>query len=186
MNQLTPQVTTPHLDLIAATDVLARADAGDPARLSELLRCETPAAWPPEVMRDVRDYFAQQLEKDNALTGWWNWYAIQKSPRVLVGCGGFNGPPDSEGSATLGYSVVSGYEGKGFASELAAGLLQWAEATGRVKRVFATTFERHLASVRVLEKNGFACRGVSSEDAGASETDRQGRGPLMVYVRTFR
>ena len=44
-------------------------------------------------------------------------------------------------------------------------------------------FQRHFASIRVLEKNGFVCRGLSSEDAAASEADRQGRGRLMLFVR---
>jgi len=66
---------------------------------------------------------------------------------------------------------------------MVAGLLEWASDTRRVKRVHATTFERHVASVRVLEKNRFSCTGASSEDAAASERDRQGRGRLMLFVR---
>ena len=135
------------------------------------------------MLADVQDYFASQLEKGAAVPGWWCWYAIQKSPRVLIGSAGFTGPPDDQGTVTMGYSVTPGFEGLGYASEMAAGLIGWLLTSDQVKRVHATTFERHFASIRVLEKTGFECRGVSSEDAAASDDDRQGRGTLMLFVR---
>lgn len=95
------------------------------------------------------------------------------------------GAPDSEGTVTLGYGVVSGFEGQGYASEILGGLIAWTQTQGGAKRIHATTFERHQASVRILEKNGFACQGVSSEDAAASEDGRQGRGQLILFVRAL-
>ena len=176
-------VATPRLELQAATTIMARADASDRARFADLLAAEIPASWPPSVLLDVQDYFASQLEKGAAVPGWWSWYAIQREPRTLIGSLGFLGQPDDQGTVTMGYSVTPGFEGLGYASEMVEGLLGWLKDSGRVKRVHATTFERHFASIRVLEKNGFDCRGVSSEDAGASEGDRQGRGALMLFVR---
>jgi len=177
------KITTPRLELIAATATSARADASDRARFASLLNAEIPAAWPPDVLADVQEYFAVQLEKGAAVPGWWTWYAVTESPRVLIGSGGFTAPPDDIGTVTMGYSVVSGFEGQGLCSEMVEGLVQWARVSGQVKRIHATTFERHHASVRVLEKTGFTCQGISSEDAGASEADRQGRGHLMLFVR---
>ena len=200
MNSIEPEVSpalciaTPRLDLIAATATLARADASDQPRFGALLQAEVPTSWPPSVLADVQEYFADQLEKGFALPGWWSWYALKKQaeerpgqkPRhVLIGSAGFAGQPDSEGTVTLGYSITPGFEGDGYATEIVAGLLRWVAATGRVRRVHASTFERHAGSVRVLEKNGFVCRGVSSEDSGASDQDRQGRGKLMLFVRVI-
>ena len=188
------RIATARLDLIAATATLARADASDQPRFGALLQAEIPASWPPGVLADVQEYFADQLEKGFALPGWWSWYGLkrqagdgplQRSGQVLIGSGGFAGQPDSEGTVTLGYSITPGFEGQGYATEMVAGLLRWVAATGRVRRVHATTFERHAGSVRVLEKNGFVCRGVSSEDSGASDQDRQGRGKLMLFVRVI-
>lgn len=176
-------ISTPRLNLLAATATLARADVSDRPRFAALLQTQIPPSWPPAVMADVLEYFADQLEKGFALPGWWHWYALARESRTLIGSGGLAGQPDSEGTVTLGYSLVPEYEGQGYASEMVAGLLQWMAGTGRVRRVHATTFERHFRSARVLEKNGFSCRGVSSEDAGASDADRQGRGKLMLFVR---
>jgi [ribosomal protein S5]-alanine N-acetyltransferase len=176
------QVTTPRLYLIAATATLARADASDRLRFAALLQSEIPPSWPPSVLAEVQEYFAEQLENGFALPSWWSWYAIAREGRILIGSGGLAGQPDSNGTVTLGYSITPGFEGKGYATEMVAGLLHWMAGTGRVKRVHATTFDRHTASVRILEKCGFECRGVSSEDAGASDEDRQGRGKLMLFV----
>lgn len=132
---------------------------------------------------DVRAFFAQKLAERADHRGWWNWYAVQKSPRMLIGAGGFNGPPDASGTATLGYAVLPGFEGQGYATELAEGLVRWATRTTQINRIFATTFERHHASVRVLEKNGFLCNGISAEDGAVADSDRQSRGHLMLFVR---
>lgn len=175
-------ISTPRLELLAATATLARADASDRPRFAALIQSEIPQSWPPDTLADVQEYFADQLENGFALPGWWNWYAILRQPRVSIGTVGLAGQPDDQGTTTLGYSVVPGYEGQGYASEMVGGLIDWMAGTGRVARVFATTFERHFGSIRVLEKNGFGLRGLSSEDAAASESDRQGRGQLMLYV----
>ena len=87
---------------------------------------------------------------------------------------------------TLGYCVVDGYEGRGYGTEMVAGLLYWASESARVRQVFATTFERHVASIAVLRKNGFECHGVSSEDAAACEDNRQGRGQLILWIRQLQ
>ncbi len=176
-------ISTPRLELVAATATLARADASDRPRLAALIQSDIPESWPPATLADVQEYFADQLEKGFALPGWWNWYAILRQPRVLIGAVGLAGQPDDQGTTTLGYSVAPGFEGLGYASEMVDGLIRWMAGTGRVARVFATTFERHFGSIRVLEKNRFGLHGVSSEDAAASESDRQGRGRLMLYVR---
>lgn len=53
-------------------------------------------------------------------------------------------------------------------------LINWVMSHPYVVRVDATTFERHTASIKILEKCGFECRGVSPEDHKAAESDRQG------------
>jgi len=183
MNTPPLRLSTPRLELVAATAALARADVDDRTRLAALLSCAVPGSWPPATMADVLEYFAKQLEDGAVLPGWQNWYVIVRESRTLIGGAGFMGAPNEAGIVTLGYSVAEGFEGLGYTTEVVGGLLRWLADTGRVKRVFATTFERHHASVRILEKNGFVCRGVSSEDAAASEEDRQGRGTLMLFTR---
>ncbi len=179
------RVDTKRLTLVAATAALARADVSDRTAFAKLIGAEVPEAWPPDVIRDVQDFFATKLE-EGARPGWWNWYVILKGQGrpTLIGTGGFGGAPNDEGIVTLGYSVLDDFAGKGYASEMVAGLLQWLAAIGGVKQVFATTYEHHHPSVRILTRNGFACKGVSSEDA-AADADRHGRGRLMLFTRSI-
>ncbi|MDX2223904.1 MAG: GNAT family N-acetyltransferase [Rhodospirillaceae bacterium] len=177
---------TPRLIGIAATPALARADAGDAAAFSRLLAARIPGSWPIEVMADVREHFAHQLETGAMTPGWAMWYLLApraEPPRRLIGVVGFYGRPDADGTATLGYGIAPEDEGQGFATEAVAGLMAWGRAHGGVAAFAATTFELHHASVRVLQKNGFACVGVSPDDAEAPDSDRQGRGRLMVWRR---
>jgi RimJ/RimL family protein N-acetyltransferase len=106
-------------------------------------------------MKDAQEPFAQALESGATTPGWGGWYIV--GDRTLRGTVGFYGDPDAQGAVMIGYGIVPECEGQGIASEALAGVLAWAAATGRVTRMRATTFERHWASIRVLEKNGFVC-----------------------------
>jgi len=174
---------TPRLIAVAATAEIARADASDRAAFGRLLEARVTAEWPIEVMRDVTEHFAHQLETGAVSPGFATWYLLKAEDRELVGVAGYYGAPDADGWTMIGYSVCPSAEGNGYATEALSGLMAWGNETGKVRGWRATTFERHWGSIRVLEKNGFARVGVSPEDAQAAENDRQGRGSLMLWER---
>ena len=101
----------------------------------------------------------------------------------MVGAVGHYGAPAPDGWATIGYGIRPSEEGQGYASEGLGGMIHWGRAAAQVAGWWATTFERHAASVRVLEKNSFDCMGASPADAEASDANRQGRGRLMIWER---
>jgi RimJ/RimL family protein N-acetyltransferase len=74
---------------------------------------------------------------------------------LVIGSGGFKGPPDADGAAEIAYGVLPAYQGRGFATELAAALTQFALATPGVRVVRAHTLPEPNASTRVLSKCGF-------------------------------
>jgi ribosomal-protein-alanine N-acetyltransferase len=176
-------VTTPRLSLIAATAALASADASDRAAFIGLLGARVPPSWPTHDMKDVQEVFALALERGEVEPGFGPWYIVMNG--ALCGGLGCFGNPDTAGMVTLGYGVVPELEKQGIASEAVQGLIGWLAKSGCVRTTRATTFERHFASVRILEKNGFACLGASPDDHEASEDDRQGRGRLMIWQRTL-
>ncbi|ACA87407.1 GNAT family N-acetyltransferase [Shewanella woodyi] len=55
----------------------------------------------------------------------------------------------------LGYLLAENYWGKGYASELIAGLVEWAKASGEVKSFVGGVDIDNTASIMVMEKNGF-------------------------------
>jgi RimJ/RimL family protein N-acetyltransferase len=67
-------------------------------------------------------------------------------------------------SAAIGYCLDDAAWGRGFATEAAGALLQWAFDTLDLNRVQAETDTRNIASGRVLEKLGFVREGTLRED----------------------
>jgi len=91
---------------------------------------------------------------------------IHKIDNVLIGTGGFPGPPDSEGVAEIAYGVAPSYQGKGYATEVANALIDYASREKSVRLLRAHTLAETNASMRVLEKCGFkkVCETIDPEN----------------------
>ena len=91
---------------------------------------------------------------------------IHKIDNVLIGMAGFPGPP-SDGVAEIAYGIAPSYQGKGFATEVAKALFEFASRDSRVRTICAHTLPEMNASTRVLEKCGFRKTGemLDSENA---------------------
>lgn len=153
-------IATTRLTLVPATLAHAQAEIGDRDEFARLLAANVPHNWPPENTVDALPLFLQWLTEAPQHSGWFGWYALAQEDRqtTLVGAGGFLGPP-KDGEIGFGYSVLPQFEGRGYASELAAALVRWALAQPEVKRIAAETEWANPASVRVLEKVGFVAAG---------------------------
>ena len=79
---------------------------------------------------------------------------IHKIDNLLIGLAGFPGPPDSDGIAEIAYGIAPAYQGKGYATEVANALIDFASSDSRVKKIRAHTLAEPNASTRVLEKCG--------------------------------
>ena len=99
------------------------------------------------------------LAVDPRATCWGSRLFLHDAPRVLVGWGGFKGPP-TDGSVEIGYAVAPEWQGRGLATCAVRAMLREAYAAPQVKAVIAHTLPERNASVRVLEKAGFAPDGV--------------------------
>jgi RimJ/RimL family protein N-acetyltransferase len=74
---------------------------------------------------------------------------------LTIGTAGFFGPPHPSGEVTIGYGMVEAERGKGYGTEVVAGLIEVCRRDARVRTVNADTDLDNVASQRVLEKNGF-------------------------------
>ena len=156
-------VSTPRLTLVGATPPLARAAATDLAAFARLLDARVDT-WPPPLMQDTLTFTAETLESQPQQSGWWAWYFIRQADRLLVGAGGLKGPPLPDGTVEIGYSMIATFQRQGYATEAAAGLIEWAFQTSAVTRVIAETYPELIASIRVMEKNGLTFSGPGSEE----------------------
>ena len=133
----------------------------DVAMLGQRLNATIPADWPPgDYDRGAIEYILKQLsldwpQKDGRLS----WYAVRRvtqlEPATLVGTGGYFGPPDAHGSVEMGFSISQLWRNQGFATEMVRALLLHAAQHGAVRRVVAHALETNVASICVLQKNGF-------------------------------
>jgi len=85
------------------------------------------------------------------------------APCTLLGTGGFKGPPSVDGTVEVGYTIVSEYRRRGYATEAVGGFLAHAFNVPAVRRVIAETLPELIPSIGVLEKTGFRLSGEGSE-----------------------
>ena len=83
-----------------------------------------------------------------------------------IGTVGFKGPPDGEGVVEIAYGIAPGHQGRGYATEAAGAVVEFALLDWRVRVLRAHTLPTPNASTRVLSKLGFVWTGevVHPED----------------------
>lgn len=96
---------------------------------------------------DAREILDQLIDPN----GWGAWLVFRHDE--VVGDAGFRGPP-ADGEVELGYSTLPDYRGRGYATEAARALVEWALAQPGVERIVAAPEPDNEASRRVLENAG--------------------------------
>jgi [ribosomal protein S5]-alanine N-acetyltransferase len=108
-----------------------------------------------EQMLEASAEFKARVQTAKAGDPWQFGFAvIHKIDNVYIGNGGFPGPP-SDGVAEIAYGIAPSYQGKGYATEVANALIDFASRDSRVQTIRAHTLAEPNASTRVLEKCGF-------------------------------
>ena len=93
---------------------------------------------------------------------------IHKTDNVLMGMCGFPGLPNEQGVAEIAYGIAPEYQGRGYATEAAQALIDFASRDARVKKLRAHTLPEWNGSTRVLEKCSFRKIG-DSVDPGTDQ-----------------
>ena len=90
---------------------------------------------------------------------------MERGAGAVVGACGYKGPPDSEGTIEIAYGVDPSHQGRGYAKEAAAALIEFALGAG-ARRILAHTQPENGASAHVLAACGFERTGdvVDPED----------------------
>ena len=158
-------IVTPRLELVAMRPECLRSELERDGRLGELLGCEVTAEWPPEVWEPhvwemLLGMFADRPEE----MAWHRYLVLRGERRVLIGtvnAGRWSGDPEE---VELGYALVPEFWRRGLATEAALALVAFVEASGGVRRLCAHTYPHLAASVRILERCGFALKGPGAEE----------------------
>lgn len=105
---------------------------------------------------------------------------VSKETGELIGDAGMNEVEGRAGEVEVGFSICRAHAGKGYATELLAAMTQYCLSSFDVKVLYGRVMRGNDASVRVLEKNGYA---YVREEFGA-EDDPYGCG-MLVYCRKY-
>lgn len=147
-------LTTLNLRLVACDpEILQTALAGDD-QLAQALGVEIAREWTtfgPEALR----YAQIKLAESEHERGWWTYLPIHKIDNKLIGSGGYKGRPTEDGVVEIGYEIAPDYRCKGFATEMATGLIQQAFNSNLVRKIIAHTLPQDNSSTHVLKKCGF-------------------------------
>ncbi|MGW7660184.1 GNAT family N-acetyltransferase [Streptomyces sp. NPDC054756] len=106
---------------------------------------------------------------------------VRREDGLAVGGIGFHGAPDEEGRVEIGYDLVEGARGRGYATEALDALSRWALARDDVHSLCATVEEDNVPSQRVVERAGYVRAGA--EEERAVQDLHESEGALLLYVR---
>jgi ribosomal-protein-alanine N-acetyltransferase len=166
---------TRRLRLVPATAETTALELSGHGRLGVMLGCTVPAEWPPDEARHALPIFEAALRDRPEEASWWAWYWITaavpsampsagpSAGPVLVGGGGFLGPPNASGVVEVGYSTLARYRRLGFAGEAVDALTVHALAQPGVRRVEAECHPHNVGSLGVLRRCRFEYLGPGDE-----------------------
>jgi ribosomal-protein-alanine N-acetyltransferase len=132
------------------------------------LTLQTPQevlAWveslPPKVRSEISPEWLERVKNSTAPDPWTCMFRIRLlEERTEVGSCGFKGAPDKDGVVEIAYGIEEGFWNRGFATESANALKEYAMNVKEIKVVRAHTKQENIASERTLIKCGFLPVGV--------------------------
>jgi ribosomal-protein-alanine N-acetyltransferase len=164
-------IRTARLELRPMPSAAADALPDDRGTAARLLGVALPPDWP---LADLLDVLPLQAAAAAGEEHFGVWVIVERASRTVVGDIGFIGPPGEDGSVEIGYSVIPDRRGRGYATEAAGRLVDWALRQPGVDAVVAGCDRGNAPSIRVLERTGFVRSG---------ETDGRLRWRLEVARR---
>lgn len=151
---------TARLDLQPLPTAVARALPENRETAARLLGLSLPAEWPQPELLDVLPIQAMAGPEDELFGVW---MIIERKSQTVIGDIGFMGSPGEDGAVEIGYSVIFGWRGRGYATEAARAIVKWALARPEVRAVVAGCHRENVPSVRLLERIGFVRTGAVEE-----------------------
>ena len=160
-------IVTERLRMPVLDRALLESLATDPSGIEEF---EVPSGWPDDDGLEHIGRWRRLAEEDGGSSPWRARAVLDGG--AFVGHAGFHGPPVSiatalddptyeglvepcdGGAVEIGYTILSANRRQGFATEAAAGLVEWAKRTGDVGAIIACVSPDNIASRRVIDHLG--------------------------------
>lgn len=164
------EIPTDHLTLVLKTPEETLASV---AAMSDTDRAEVSPEW------------LARVRAAKTADPWIHGFSMvhRASGRVIGSCG-YKAPPGADAVVEIAYGVDPDHQGRGYATEAARALANFAFASGSVRCVCAHTRPENGASTRVLTKCGFTPIGevMDPEDGLVWRWELRGSAPQSSAV----
>jgi [ribosomal protein S5]-alanine N-acetyltransferase len=139
-----------------AVGIVIKTERLDLVQLSREETLARMAAMSPEDRKQLSPTWLALIENSEASELWIDGFKmVERASGTTVGSCGFKCPPDSDGAVEIAYGLAPEFQGKGFATEAAAALANFAFSHDQVRLVRAHTLPEVNASGKVLTRCGF-------------------------------
>ena len=160
-------IRTPRLDLVLLSvplmDAIVAVDRRGAQALARFALADELFSGDPEegahfsMRRD-------QVLRDAPWAPWSQRAIVSREENAMIGTVTFHGPPgvndtSTPGAAEVGYEVLPVHRGRGFATEAARAMIDWAHREHGVTLCISGVAPENLPSLRVNEKLGFVPTG---------------------------
>ncbi|WP_328331863.1 GNAT family N-acetyltransferase [Kribbella sp. NBC_00382] len=129
--------------------------AGDLAAASQEAGVELTELFANDESKWLWNYRIAQIEDDPEAARWIVRAAVSEPEGVVIGHGGYHGPPDENGMVEVGYTVDARYRRQGYAKAILTALIDRAAAEPGVKTVRASISPTNAASLATIAGFGF-------------------------------
>jgi RimJ/RimL family protein N-acetyltransferase len=154
-------IHSPRLELIAlSTNFLDASLRDDLETASRFIGFDIPSDWlEAKWLMEMR---LAKMREDPALGPWLLRAVGLRETKTMIGFIGFHTLPGADylksyapGSVEFGYTIFPDYRGKGYASEAAKALMDWATREHAVSRFVVSISPTNEPSLRIAQKFGF-------------------------------
>jgi len=135
--------------------------AGDRGAVERLTDYRVPAGFPTAGALGLLRFRREQLRHDPSRSPWLLRAIVLRETRRMIGFVNFHGPPGlndigAPDAVELGWTVFPSHRRKGYATETARALMEWATTERGIRRFISSTTPGNAPSLRVHDKLGFA------------------------------
>jgi RimJ/RimL family protein N-acetyltransferase len=154
-------IESERLRMIPLTHQLLQLSHTNRPAMEQSLGLNPSAMWvAPLYKNELEDaminfWLPKSLENPDRYQWYTNWEIILKSINTSIGGMGFNGYPNEQGEAEIGYMIDGNHQNKGYATEALKLLADWTFTNDFVKAIIIHTYADNLPSRRLLDKCDF-------------------------------
>ncbi len=145
-------LSTSRLELLPLDPSAAAALPESRHVAAEIIGTHLADEWPqPDLVGILRRQIAIGAE----MAHFGIWVVIERGTSSVIGDSGFHGPPSPRATLEIGYSIIPSRRRRGYATEAARALIDWAHGQPGVEAVVAGCDVANEPSIRTLEGLGF-------------------------------